>query len=200
MVLCAVIIIGVSNTALTFAADEQRKGSPFLVGKLLVASAELSDPNFSQSVVLLIDHNVDGAFGLIINRLYGTGPLKEFLRGFGIESDTAGGNISMRFGGPVEQGHLLVVHGSDYAIDGTVKINPDLAITNQRDVLQDLAIGAGPKLKMVVLGYAGWDAGQLEGEINRGDWTSMSADHDLIFSDDIDTIWQRAIARSGLPL
>jgi putative transcriptional regulator len=198
--LFVVLALGVFIPSATTLGNDAPKGSSYLIGKLLVATPDLLDPYFSKSVVLLIDHNTDGAFGLIVNRPYGRGSLKEFLQGFGIDSKTADGEISMRFGGPVERGHMLIVHSTDYAIDGTVKVGSDLAVTNQNDVLQDLAVGAGPKLRMVILGYAGWAAQQLENEIARGDWTSMSADHDLVFSDDIETIWERARARSGMPL
>ncbi len=148
----------------------------------------------------MVEHDARGAFGLVINRLYGTGPLKELVRGFGFESDRAEGDISMRYGGPVERGQVFVLHSSDYEIPGTIKINSDLSITNQDMVIEDMAEGEGPKQRMVVLGYAGWGAGQLDSEIARGDWTSMSADKDLVFLEDIEAIWTRARARAGVPL
>jgi putative transcriptional regulator len=176
------------------------RGSPYLVGKLLVAAPGLVDANFVKSVVLMIEHNAGGAFGLIVNRLYGTGPLEDLVKGFGIDAANAKGEISMRFGGPVERGQVFVVHSADYEITGTIKVNAELSITNQNQVIEDMAEGTGPSERMVVLGYAGWSAGQLESEIARGDWTSMAADRSIIFTDDIDNIWDRANARAGLAL
>jgi len=63
-----------------------------------------------------------------------------------------------------------------------------------------MAAGVGPKERMIVLGYAGWGAGQLDSEIARGDWTSMSVDREIVFLQDIDAIWEQARVRAGVPL
>jgi len=181
-------------------AGEQVKGSPYLGGQLLVATPNLIDPNFSKSVVLMVEHDSGGAFGLIVNRLYGSGPLKDLIIGLGFDAKTAEGDVSVRFGGPVERGQVFIVHGSDYEISDTIKISPGVSVTNHSQIIEDLAAGAGPQDRMVVLGYAGWSAGQLDSEFARGDWISMSVDKDIVFLRDIDAIWERARARAGVPL
>ena len=181
-------------------AGEQVKGSPYLGGQLLVATPNLIDPNFSKSVVLMVEHDSGGAFGLIVNRLYGSGPLKDLIIGLGFDAKTAEGDVSVRFGGPVERGQVFIVHGSDYEISDTIKIGPGVSVTNHSQIIEDLAAGAGPQDRMVVLGYAGWSAGQLDSEFARGDWISMSVDKDIVFLRDIDAIWERARARAGVPL
>jgi len=179
---------------------EQIKGSPYLAGQLLVATPDLIDPNFSKSVVLMIEHDSGGAFGLIINRLYGTGPLKDLILGLGFDAETAEGDVSVRFGGPVERGQVFIVHGSDYEITDTIKISSGVSVTNHSQIIMDMATGDGPQDRMVVLGYAGWGAGQLDSEFARGDWVSRSVDRDIVFLRDIDAIWERARARAGVPL
>jgi len=195
-----VVFTGALGLQVSAIGGEQTKGSPYLTGELLVATPKLSDPNFSKTVVLMVEHDADGAFGLIVNRLIGTGPLKDLVMGLGFESATAEGDISLRFGGPVERGQAFVVHGSDYEVADTVKVGSGLSVTNQSRIITDMATGNGPAQRMIVLGYAGWGAGQLDREIARGDWFSMAADKALVFSPDIDTIWERARARAGLAL
>ena len=179
---------------------EQIKGSPYLGGQLLVATPNLIDPNFSKTVVLMIEHDSSGAFGLIVNRLYGSGPLKDLIIGLGFDAETAEGDVSVRFGGPVERGQVFIVHSSDYEIPETIKISPGVSVTNHSRIIEDMAAGVGPQDRMVVLGYAGWSAGQLDSEFARGDWISMTIDKDVVFLPDIDAIWERARARAGVPL
>jgi len=193
-------VVGVLCGQSSAVGGEQVKGSPYLTGQLLVATPDLIDPNFSKSVVLMIEHGSSGAFGLIVNRLYGTGPLKDLIIGLGFEAKTAEGDVSVRFGGPVERGQVFIVHGSDYEIADTIKISPGVSVTNHSQIIKDMATGDGPQDRMVVLGYAGWGAGQLDSEFSRGDWVSMSVDKDVVFLRDIDAIWERARARAGLPL
>ena len=181
-------------------ADEQLHGSSYLAGKILVATPNLDDQNFSKTVVLMVEHDAKGAFGLIINRLYGSGPLRDLVKGFGMEDVQVDDEITVRFGGPVERGRAFVLHSGEYEESKTVKINADLSITNQTKVLEDMAKGEGPDRKMVIMGYAGWGAGQLDGEVKRGDWTSAGADAELVFSKDIEGIWEQARKRAGLPL
>jgi len=200
LILTGLFLSGILNWIAPLQADEKMHGSAYLAGKLLVATPNLEDPNFSKTVILMVEHDAKGAFGLIINRLYGTGPLRDLVKGFGLENVRVDDEITLRFGGPVERGRAFVLHSGDYAEPGTVQVNAELAITNQTKVLEDMAKGDGPNRRMVILGYAGWGAGQLDGEVKRGDWTSANADADLIFLDDIDSIWTRARKRAGVPL
>ena len=77
-----------------------------LKGQLLVAAPSLRDPNFSETVIFMIDHDQDGAFGLIINRRIGVGPLDKFLQGFGIESSARLGDVAIHAGGQIGRAHV----------------------------------------------------------------------------------------------
>ena len=176
------------------------KHTPFLAGQLLVATQKLGDPRFAHTVIYMVDHDAKGAMGLIVNRAYGVGPLDKLLKGFGIENEDGAGTIRLHYGGPVDTGNGFVLHSTDFKGPGTRVVNKEMAITTKLDVLKAIAKGEGPKRSLFALGYAGWGPGQLEGEIDRDDWVTAPADQDLIFSDDLDSTWDRAIKLAGVAL
>ncbi len=176
------------------------KHTPFLAGQLLVATQNLGDPRFAHTVIYMVDHDAKGAMGLIVNRAYGVGPLDKLLKGFGIEDEDVAGTIRLHYGGPVGAGHGFVLHSADYEGPGTRVVNKEVAITTELEVLKAIAKGEGPKRSLFALGYAGWGPGQLEGEIARDDWVTAPADQNLIFSDDLESTWDRAIKMAGVAL
>lgn len=176
------------------------KHTPFLAGQLLVATQKLGDPRFAHTVIYMVDHDAKGAMGLIVNRAYGVGPLDKLLKGFGIEDEDLAGTIRLHYGGPVDTGQGFVLHSADYEGPGTRVVNKEMAITTKLEVLKAIAKGEGPKRSLFALGYAGWGPGQLEGEIARDDWVTAPADQDLIFSDDLESTWDRAIKMAGVAL
>ncbi|MFB3134816.1 MAG: YqgE/AlgH family protein, partial [Rhodospirillales bacterium] len=174
--------------------------TPFLAGQLLVATQKLGDPRFAHTVIYIVDHDARGAMGLIVNRAYGVGPLDKLLKGFGIEDGDVAGTIRLHYGGPVDTGQGFILHSADYEGPGTRVVNKEVAITTKLGVLKAIAKGEGPKRSLFALGYAGWGPGQLEGEIARDDWVTAPADQDLIFSDDLESTWDRAIKMAGVAL
>ncbi len=176
------------------------KHTPFLAGQLLVATQKLGDPRFAHTVIYMVDHDAKGAMGLIVNRAIGVGPLDKLLKGFGIEGEDAAGTIRLHYGGPVDLAHGFILHSTDYKGPGTRVVNKGVAITTKLEVLKAIAKGEGPKRSLFALGYAGWGPGQLEGEIARDDWVTAPADENLIFSDDLESTWDRAIKKAGVAL
>ena len=175
--------------------------STSLAGQLLVAEAELDDPNFDHTVVLMLHHDGDGALGLVINRPYGTAPNDELLRRLGVAGDQpVPGETVIYYGGPVEPEVGMVVHSAEYARAGTMRVTADLAVTSDPAALADLVRGKGPKQAIPVLGYAGWGPGQLESELAQGSWFVLPAEAGLVFAPDPATIWDAALARRGIEL
>ncbi len=175
--------------------------APKLTGKYLVASPELRDPNFYHTVIYMVHHDSQGAMGVVINRLMAKGPIGKLLEGFGLDSQRSSETqLSMHYGGPVEPGSSLMIHRKDYRNDSTINIGGRLAMSSADDVLNDIARGRGPADRLLVLGYAGWGAAQLEKEITSGTWHVIDADETLLFDDDITTKWQRALALRGFEL
>ncbi len=178
----------------------QAKEGLYLRGQLLVASPDMADPRFMRSVVYMVKHDKTGAVGLIINKTFGTGPLREFLKGLGIDPGGAEGSINLHYGGPVAPRAGFVLHTADYNGPDTRVVNKNMAMTTELDIMRAIAEGRGPRHRLFAMGYSGWGAGQLESEIERGDWLSAPADEDLIFDEDQKTKWDRASDKAGLKL
>ena len=155
-----------------------------LTGKLLVASRSLADSHFARTVVLLVHHDSEGAFGLVINRRssvqladiwerIGTGPCPL--------------TLPVMVGGPVE-GPLVVVHTD--ASQGEAEVAPGIQFTARHDLVEMLLQQARKPLK-VVIASSGWSAGQLERELAEGSWGVADATPDRVFGDD-ESLWQQA--------
>ena len=172
-----------------------------LAGQLLVATPNLEDPNFRQTVVYMIQHDEGGAMGLVLNRVLGTGPLDKMLQGLGIDPHGKHNiNIEVHYGGPVEVGRVFMLHTPDYRAADTVVVSDLAALTVTPEILEDIAAGKGPKRSMFALGYAGWGPHQLEDELAAGAWVVVEADEALLFDEEMDTKWQRAFDRRGVDL
>ena len=166
-----------------------------LAGQLLVATPTIGDPRFQHTVVLMVRHDKDGAFGIIINRPIGERSMKSLLAAVGAETDGVEGDIQVFAGGPVQPERGFVLHTTDYKQKATISIGDDLALTASREILSDIGHHKGPKKSLVAFGYAGWGAGQLDGEMGRHDWFIAPADPKLIFDEDRGRVWEEAMAR-----
>jgi putative transcriptional regulator len=170
-------------------------------GQLLIASAAMQDPRFRHSVILLLRHDASGAFGIVINRPITERPIAKLLAEAGAQgSAVAGdkkieGNIQVFLGGPVQPEYGFIVHSTDYARPETLHVDEALAMTASPEVLRDIGRRQGPKKYLLALGYAGWGAGQLEGEIARRDWFTAPAEPELVFDAERSQVWERALAR-----
>lgn len=176
------------------------EGGPYLAGQLLVAAPKLGDPRFTETVIYMVRHNADGALGLVVNRPLGSGPMDKFFEGFGLDTEGAEGSIRIHYGGPVSPGTAFVLHSPDYSGPGTTRVPNGLAMSTQLNVLKAISEGKGPKQSLIVFGYAGWGAGQLEGEMARDDWLTAPAEDALIFSADPEGVWDKAMAKAGILL
>lgn len=179
------------------AAAEPQQG---LAGSLLVASPEMGDPNFEQTVVLMLEDGEEGSLGVVINRPYGSAPTAELLRRLGVDPGDAKGETELYYGGPVQPEIGMVVHGTDYTLPSTRRVVPGIAVTSDPKVLADIAQGKGPHQTIAALGYAGWAPGQLARELAQGAWFTLPADPALVFTSDRAQLWRTAYARRGVEL
>jgi putative transcriptional regulator len=182
------------------AVPSQDRDAGSLAGQLLVAAPELADPNFAHTIVLMIAHDAEGAFGLVVNRPYGTAPLGAFLRRMGEDPGEAEREVAFFYGGPVEAGIGFVTHGNDYAIGATRNVTEQLRVTSDPQVLVDILHGRGPAQALITLGYSGWGPGQLERELARHDWLTAPAAADLVLEMAPEARWEAAMARAGTDL
>lgn len=180
--------------------DRVTDAGGYLTGRLLIAMPSMSDPRFARSVIYLCAHNADGAMGLVVNRLIDSITFRDLLQELKVEEVPAAATAApaIHFGGPVETGRGFVLHSSDYAGPDSMPLTDKLALTATVDILKAIASGAGPQRRLLALGYAGWGPGQLDGEIQENAWLCVEADADLVFGDDLDATWNRALAKLGI--
>ncbi len=165
----------------------------------------MSDPRFARSVIYMCAHSEDGAMGLVINQRASHISFPDLLSKLNIIPSTAEGisddvrSMSIHVGGPVETGRGFVLHSSDYFVnDSTLPIEDGVCLTATIDILRAIAAGNGPNRAILALGYAGWSPGQLESEIQANGWLNCPADPDLIFSNDVESKYARALAKIGI--
>lgn len=169
----------------------------YLTGQLLIAMPGMPDPRFARSVIYVCAHNAEGAMGLVINRLFGAITFNDLIDQLGIETGPLKSDLRIHFGGPVDSGRGFVLHSVDFIREGTMLVDEDVALTATIDILRAIAEGDGPRHSLLALGYAGWGAGQLDAEIQANGWLTAPADEAILFDHDLDTKWERAIAKLG---
>ncbi len=179
-------------------ATKQNPDAPgtdhFLTGQLLIATPVLTDPRFAQSVVCVCAHTPDGAMGLVVNRPLVHPSFDELLTQLDIEPTPPARRIRLFAGGPVDNARGFVLHTADWISEGSLKVTDDLALTASLDVLKVIAEGGGPREGLLALGYAGWGPGQLDAELQQNAWLSAPVDERLLFGNDHDAKWRRALA------
>ena len=171
-----------------------------LAGQLLVATPEMGDPRFSHAVILMVQHNKDGALGIVINRPFEELPMAKLLEALGQDRAGITGQIRIFAGGPVEPQVGFIVHSADYRRARTIDIDGRVAMTSDPQVLHDIGRNEGPSKNLVAFGYAGWGPGQLEGELALGAWFTTPEDPRLVFDADRQKLWEIALARRTIPL
>jgi putative transcriptional regulator len=193
----ALMAIVVSATVLrvivpTYAQSPERVS---LAGQLLIASPTIADPRFDHTVVLVVRHDQNGAFGIIVNRPAEDRPIASLLEMLGEKDTTVGGMVHIFAGGPVQPEIGFVLHSTDYHRSGTLDIDARVALTSSPEILRDIGNNKGPKKSLVAFGYAGWRPGQLEDELGRRTWFTAPEEPKLIFDDDRDKVWEHAFSR-----
>jgi putative transcriptional regulator len=167
----------------------------FLTGQLLIAMPAMADPRFTQSVIYLCAHTMEGAMGLVLNRPIVRPTFDDLLRQLQVAPIPPARRVHLCAGGPVENARGFVLHTADWTGEGSLKVNEALALTASLDVLKVIAEGGGPRECVLALGYAGWGPGQLDREIQDNAWLSVQADETLLFDTAHDTKWRRALAK-----
>ena len=164
----------------------------YLKGRLLLDGGGLNGSFFHRSVVLICEHNAEGAFGLILNRSAGNkvgevlvADLPDALR-----------ESPLFLGGPVQPTALSFLHSDNFIPDANVF--PNLNLGHSLDDLLDIGESFSPVKKVKLFaGYAGWSPGQLEMEMKRKSWLTFPASLELVFETPPDQLWQKIIKTKG---
>jgi putative transcriptional regulator len=199
----AALVAAVALAAAPTAAGTTERaltGPENFTGKLLVAAPTMEDPHFEKTVIFVVEHSEEGALGIVVNRVLGSGPASEILEGLGVDANGATGQLRLYLGGPVSPQVAFVVHSPDYADSRSHAVTDHISVTSDAAILKAISRGKGPSKELIAIGYAGWGPGQLESEMARNTWYVAPADEAIIFSDDADSAWQRALAISGVEL
>lgn len=160
---------------------------------------DLGDDRFERSVILLCAHSPEGAMGLMVNLPSDDVTFGELCAQLELDIEGQGGKRSVYSGGPVEGERGFVLHSNDYnSAVSTMPVTPDIAMTATLDVIEDLASGTGPRDALVMLGYCGWGAGQLEQELSQNAWLLAEGTADLVFHSQDARKWERALAQQGI--
>jgi putative transcriptional regulator len=187
---------------------QQSPGRGYLDGQMLIAMPAMNDERFARAVIYVCAHSTEGAMGIIVNHPAANIKFPDLLvqlevipAAERIQLPTRAGDVKVLKGGPVETGRGFVLHSSDFFIENsTLPIDEGVCLTATLDILNAIARGKGPASAILALGYAGWAPGQLEHEIQQNGWLHCAADPELIFGQDTDTKYEKALRKIGIDL
>ena len=165
----------------------------------LIATEKMKDDRFEKTVIIMLESDENGAWGLVVNRRLGTMPIallidpsintsEERERLYKID-------IPIFWGGPVDVKEIFILHSAEYQSEST-KNYGDISISQDYNILFDIAENKGPKKSLVIFGYSGWGSGQLEGEMERDHWILSDIDLDITFDKESNTKWNEAFKNS----
>ena len=171
-----------------------------LTNQLLIAMPGMLDPNFSTTVTLICEHNAEGALGIVINRptTLKLGGLFEQLAVDDPDPGAAGSPVLA--GGPVGTERGFVLHGPERSYENTLAVSDSICLTLSRDIIDAMATGEGPDQSLVALGYAGWEAGQLEDEMLANAWLNVPATPEIVFDLPFEDRWDSAARTLGIDI
>jgi len=171
-----------------------------LINQLLIAMPAMADPNFISTVTLVCEHNDEGALGIIINRPL-TLKLSGLFEQLSVDDpDPGAAGEPVLSGGPVGTERGFVLHDREHSYENTLPVSDDIQLTLSRDVIDAMASGKGPDKSLVALGYAGWEAGQLEDEMLANSWLSVPATPELVFDTPFADRWDSAARTLGVDI
>ena len=191
--------------ALAKAPENYLKGKFYssVKNNFLIATEKMNDNRFEKTVITMLESDEDGAWGLVINKPIGLIPLAMLIDPSLSTSEEReklyGINILVFWGGPVEVKKIFVLHSDEYQSEST-KNYGDISISQDYNIFFDIAENKGPEKSLIILGYSGWGAGQLEGEMERDDWILSDLDLDIIFEIDSKKKWEEALKRSFIKI
>ena len=209
ILLLLVLILQISLFHYIFALAESPKN--YLKGKFyssvkdhfLIATEKMKDDRFEKTVIIMLESDENGAWGIVVNRRLGTMPIALLIDPFLNTSEEREKlykiNIPIFWGGPVDVKQVFILHTAEYQSD-TTKNYGNISITQDYNILFDIAENKGPKKSLVIFGYSGWGSGQLEGEMERDHWILSDIDLNITFDKESNTKWNEAFKNSFIKI
>ena len=165
----------------------------------LIATEKMKDERFSKTVVVMLESDKNGAWGLVINKRLGTMPIALLidpsLHTSEEREELFKKNIPIFWGGPVAIKKIFILHSTEYKSE-TTKNYGNISISQDYNILFDIAENRGPEKSLVIFGYSGWGSGQLEGEMERDHWILSDIDLEIIFDKESNKKWNKAYKNS----
>tara|TARA_Y100000590_G_scaffold58634_1_gene62011 strand:- start:3397 stop:4038 length:642 start_codon:yes stop_codon:yes gene_type:complete len=204
-----IIIFQILSFENIFALAENPKN--YLKGKFyesvrdhfLIATEKMTDDRFKETVIVMLESDKDGAWGLVINKQLGVMPIALLVDSSISSSEERERlysiNVPIFWGGPVDTKEIFILHSTEYKSTSTKKYG-NISISQDYNILFDIAQNKGPDKSLIILGYSGWGSGQLEGEMERDHWILSEVDTDIIFEKDSENKWQMAFKDSFINL
>ena len=169
----------------------------------LVATEKMTDERFKKTIIVMLDNDEEGAWGLVVNKPIGKVPLNLLIntsqKQKSEKKELYNEEIPIFWGGPVSEEQIYILHSKEYKNE-TTQIYKDFAITRDYKILFDIAENNAPKKYLVILGYSGWGASQLEGEMEVDHWILSELDSEIIFEKESGNKWLKAYENSFIRL
>ena len=169
----------------------------FLTGQFLLAMPGMGDPRFEKAVIAMCVHDEDGALGIGLGRIVPRIGFHALLKQLDIEPGVAPDG-PIHLGGPVEPQRGFILHSLDWGGQDSVQVSDRWVLTATLDILRAIAEGKGPMQWVAALGYAGWAAGQLEGEMCGNGWFATPGDDSLLYGSDVKSRWANGFRSAGV--
>jgi len=170
----------------------------------LIATEKMEDRRFKKTVIVILESDEKGAWGLAVNKPLGFLPLN-LLIDTSLDSEKKESEefyeakIPVFWGGPVDKNKIFILHSNEYKNDSTTNFGK-ISLSNNYQVLYDIIKNKGPKKSLVIVGYSGWGDGQLEGEMERDRWILSDIDIDIIFKEKSKSKWEQAYKKSFIKI
>ena len=169
----------------------------------LIATEKMKDSRFEKTVIVMLESDQNGAWGLTINKRLGTMPIALLIDPSLNASEEREKlfkiNIPVFWGGPVDIKEIFIMHSTEYQ-SKTTKNYGNISISKDYSILFDIAENKGPEKSLVIFGYSGWGSGQLEGEMERDHWILSDIDLNITFNQESNTKWKKAYKNSFIKI
>ncbi len=191
--------------SLTQASENYLKGKFYNSVKdhFLIATEKMKDNRFEKTVIIMFESDNDGAWGLVVNKRLGTMPIALLidpsLSTSGERERLYKINIPIFWGGPVDVKKIFILHSTEYQSD-TTRNYGNISVSQDYNILFDIAENKGPEKSLIIFGYSGWGSGQLEGEMEKDHWILSDIDLNIIFDEKSNTKWNKAYKNSFIKI